>query len=173
MKAPKLEGYDGTFPANPRISQIIDISTSEVALKDIAMQAFSQATIYGYNTTDLQSDISVSGDKVIGELKYLSDGQLVDAFGAGNFIALEYIEKPEGVTSIKIGMYPTFKNGVFVYDDSGLGEVASDPDKGGAFKVTNKDLQYFKIVSSDGTKVHSQLFKLNSLVCEEASESEG
>ena len=155
-------GYDGPIPDNPTVSDIVRLLTSVMALSDTTIIPFSQETIFGYNTSDLQEDLEVSSDKITGKLNFLDSGELVDAHGEGYFFAVEFDEKDADATSIKMGMYPTFKNGEFVYDDSGLSDAINDPDKGGAWKVTNKNTQYFKVITSDGTKIHSQLFDLSA-----------
>ena len=154
-------GYEGDIPNNPTVSDIVKLLTSALALSDTTVVPFSQETIFDYNTSDLQEDLAVSGGKITGKLKELTSGQLVDAHGEGYFFAVEFDDKDADATSVKIGMYPTYKNGEFVYDDSGLQEVINDPDKGGAFKVTNKDIQYFKVLTSDGKRNHAQLFKID------------
>lgn len=131
-------------------------------ISDTTIIPYSQETIFNYNVSDLQEDLVVANGTISGKLKYLDSGDLVTAHGAGNFFAVEFSDKDSDATSIKMGMYPTFKNGEFVYDDSGLSDVIADPDKGGAWKVTDKNVQYFKVVTSDGKRVHTQLFKITA-----------
>ena len=99
----------------------------------------------------MQSKIKVEGDEITGTLKYLDTGSLVDTYGAGNFIALKF--------SVKVGLEPS--------EGTGLVELINDPDKNGAFKVTNRFTQNFKIVTTDGTHTTTQIFDLARLNVQE------
>ena len=103
----------------------------------------------------MQSRIKIEGDAITGTLKYLDTGSLVDTYGAGNFIALKFSDIPESATSVKVGLEPS--------EGTGLVELINDPDKNGAFKVTNRFTQNFKIVTTDGTKTTTQIFDLARL----------
>lgn len=103
----------------------------------------------------------MSGGKITGTLKYLSSGQLVTDWGAGNFLALKFSDIPATATSVKVGLEPS--------QGSGLVELINDPDKNGAFKITNKFVQKFKVVTTDGTETTEQLFDLSGLTITEAS----
>ena len=103
----------------------------------------------------MQSKVKVEGDEITGTLKYLDTGSLVDTYGAGNFIALKFSDIPATATSVKVGLEPS--------EGTGLVELINDPDKNGAFKVTNRFTQNFKIVTTDGTKTTTQIFDLARL----------
>ena len=169
----EVMGYEGEVPLNPTVSDIVKLITSVMALKDAKMIPYTQATVFDHNVSDLQTDLAVGKDTITGKLSYTEEGKLPEAWGAGHFFAVEYETKDDTATSIKMGMYPTYKNGQFVYDDSGLSEVINDPDKGGAWKVTDKNIQYFKVVTSDGTKRHEQLFDLKGLTLLPPADAEG
>ena len=109
----------------------------------------------------MQENISVSGSKITGTLKYLSSGQLVTDWGAGNFLALKFSDIPATATSVKVGLEPS--------QGSGLVELINDPDKNGVFKISNKFVQKFKVVTTDGTETTEQLFDLSGLTITEAS----
>lgn len=156
-------GWEGKLPINPVLSDSIDGIIAALALADSTLAPLSLTEVFGYDITDIQTDVAVSGANVTGTSKYLEDGQLVDAHGAGNFIAVEVYDIPATATSVKLGMFPTFKNGEFHWDDSGLQEIIDDPDKGGVYKITDKSIQKIKILVTDGTKVHSQLFGLKGV----------
>ena len=160
-----LGGDISTIGSDATSADLLFAIGQVMGLGDTDLVPYSQETIFDYDTADLQSDLDISNGKITGTLKWLDDGQLVSAHGEGNFIAIEFDNKPSDVTSVKMGMFPTYKNGEFVYDDSGLQEVGNDPDKGGAFKVTDKNIQVIKLVTSDGSKVHTQLFDLTALNC--------
>lgn len=102
----------------------------------------------------------MSGSKITGTLKYLSSGQLVTDWGAGNFLALKFSDIPAAATSVKVGLEPS--------QGSGLVELINDPDKNGVFKITNKFVQKFKIVTTGGTETTEQLFDLSGLTITEA-----
>lgn len=102
----------------------------------------------------MQEDVEVQSNAISGTLKYLSEGALVDTWGAGNFLALKFTDLDPDATSVKVGLEPSM--------GSGLVEIIDDPDKNGAFKITNTT-QQFKIVSTDGNNTTTQLFDLGSL----------
>ena len=95
----------------------------------------------------MQTGISISNYKITGTLKYLSSGQLVTDWGAGNFLALKFsgdaTSTPEDV---KVGLEPSVSSGL----------VPLDSDKNGVFKITDKDRQYF-VVEYDGKTVRYDL----------------
>ena len=68
-----------------------------------------------------------------------------------------------GLTSVKIGLVPTYISGEAVNDDSGLVEIINNNDKNAVFKITN-NAQILKIVSTNGTKTNTQTFNLTNLV---------
>ena len=119
--------------------------------------------MFGTKVKDMQSRVKIeegSGDGAItGTLKYLDSGALVDTFGAGNFLALKFSDIPETATSVKVGLEPS--------EGTGLVELINDPDKNGAFKVTNRFTQNFKIVTTDGTNTTTQIFDLSRLNVQE------
>lgn len=114
--------------------------------------------MFGTLVSDMQSDVVVSGNAITGTLKYLDDGALVNRWGAGNFLALKFTNIDPSATSVKVGLDPSYGDG--------LVEIIDDPDKDGAWKVTNKDTQVFKVVQSDGTRTKTQTFDLSGLVVE-------
>ena len=117
--------------------------------------------MFGTLVSDMQSDLSVGTSSITGTLKYLSSGQLPDYWGAGNFMALKFTV-PEGATSVKVGLDPS--------QGSGLVEIIDDPDKNGAFKVTDKDTQKFVIETTVDGETVTKEFDLSELVCLEQAE---
>ena len=103
----------------------------------------------------MQSDVAVSDDAITGTLKYLDTGDLVDAWGAGTFIALNFTDIPSTATSVKVGLDPSY--------GSGLVEIIDDPDKNGAWKITDKNSQVFKVVTTDGTNTITKSYDLSGL----------
>ena len=119
--------------------------------------------MWGTKVSALQSDIDVSDDnQITGTLKYLSSGQLVTDWGAGNFLALKFTGVADnvelGATSVKVGLDPSA--------GSGLVEIKDDPDQNGAFKITNAATQKFVIETTNGKHTKRQEFDLSGLVCE-------
>ena len=117
----------------------------------------SGATIFDTAVSDMQSGLTVNGHNITGNLKYLSSGQLVTAHGAGHFMALQFSNFDTSLTSVKVGMYPSASG-------QDLQEILTDPDKNGAWKVTNKDTQSFKVVSTDGVQTKTEIYNLSGLV---------
>ena len=123
------------------------------------MSAESGSTnFWGTLGSEIQTDLSVEDNAITGTLHYLSEGQLVNDWGAGYFMALKLTDIDESATSVKVGMDPS--------EGSGLVEILNDPDKNGVFKVTNKDTQVFKVVTTDGTHTKTQTFDLSGLTLE-------
>lgn len=117
--------------------------------------------VFGTNTSDLQDDVSIDGAYIKGTLKYYDDAEsaLVTQWGAGNFLVLKFANLDEKATSVKVGLDPS--------EGSGLVEIINDPDKNGVFKITDKDTQKFKVVTTDGTETLTQTYDLSKLVCED------
>lgn len=113
--------------------------------------------MFGTLVSDLQSNVSVSGDRITGKLKYYDDenSDIVKTWGKGNFIALKFVADDDwsGYTSVKVGLNPSA--------GSGLVDILSDPDKNGVFKVTNKTQRF--VVVADG---NTRTFDLSGLTLE-------
>lgn len=121
----------------------------------------SETEIFGVSVSDIQSDVSISNGNATGTLKYLAAGNAItNKWGAGNFIALKFTASNwSNYTSVKVGLEPSAS--------SGLVELITDPDKNGVFKVTNKDIQRFKVVAINGSGGEViQYINLNGLTCE-------
>lgn len=112
--------------------------------------------IYETPVSDIQDDdVVVSGKKITGTLKYLDDGPIASYWGAGNFLALKFSDLDPNATSIKVGMNPS--------QGSGLQEIIGDPDLNGVFKVTDKDVQTFRVVITDGHMTKTTDYDLSDL----------
>lgn len=85
----------------------------------------------------MQSDVTVSGNKITGTLNKLTSGQLVTDWGEGYFLALKFSDFADGLTyeDVKVGLSPS----------QGSGLVTLDSDKNGVFKITDKDVQKFVV----------------------------
>ncbi len=111
--------------------------------------------IYETPVSDIQSDVVVSGNKITGTLKYLEDGPIAGYWGAGNFLALKFADLDPNATSIKVGLNPS--------QGSGLVEIIGDPDLNGVFKITDKDVQTFRVVITDGHMIKTTDYDLSDL----------
>lgn len=107
----------------------------------------------------MQSDIAVANGAITGSLAYLSSGQLVADWGAGNFLALKFTNLDSDATSVKVGLEPSVS--------SGLVEIIDDPDKMGVFKITDKNAQKLVVIQSDGLYQLKQSFSLSGLTVAE------
>ena len=116
----------------------------------------SGASLFGTLVSDMQTDLAVSGGKITGTLKKLTTGSLVTTYGEGYFMALKFTDIDQEATSVKVGLMPSVS--------TGLVELINDPDKNGAFKVTNKNGQKFLVVTSDGSNIHTDAYDLSELV---------
>ena len=128
------------------------------AVDEIDVTAFS-GTMFETASTDVQTGLTISTDKITGTLKYLSSGPIAEHWGAGNFMMLQFsADDWSDYTSVKVGMSPS--------QGSGLVEIIEDPDKNGVFKVTNKNTQKFKIVATNGITSVTKEYNLKGLVCQ-------
>ena len=114
--------------------------------------------MFGTDVSDIQSGVSVSGNTITGTLKYLDTGDIASYWGDGNFIALKFTNLDPNATSVKVGLDPS--------QGSGLVEIIDDPDKNGVFKVTNKDTQVFKVVTTTPSGTKTDTYTLSGLTCE-------
>ena len=123
------------------------------------MEAENGSTkVFGHNVSDLQTGVTVSGNKITGTLKYCDDGALATDWGPGNFLVLKWSDIDENATSLKVGLDPSM--------GSGLQEAIADPDHNGVFKITNKFAQKFVMITSDGKRSIEQRFDLSGLTLE-------
>lgn len=111
--------------------------------------------VYGYQASDLQSGVTVSNGAITGTLKYVSSGTLANDWGAGNFLYLKWSGIDSKANSIKVGLDPSM--------GTGMVECYSDLDRNGVFKITNKNVQKFKIIVSDGEHSTVQTYDLSGL----------
>lgn len=114
-----------------------------------------ETDFWGTTAAQMQSGVSVSGNKITGTLTKLTSGQLVTDWGEGYFLALKFSNIDADATSVKVGTLPSVP--------SGLAEIINDPDKNGVFKITDKDVQKFKVVQSNANGKTTQLFDLSGL----------
>lgn len=108
----------------------------------------------------MQEDITVTGNKITGTLKFI-EGGLSPAgplSGDGYFLALKWSDPEEGVTSLKVGLQPS--------EGTGLVECIDDTDRNGVFKIASKE-QKVIILQSNETKSTKQVFDITGLTFED------
>ena len=115
-------------------------------------------TLFNTLVSDMQNNVVVSGNQILGTLKFIEGGiaETGPLSGDGYFIALQFSNFDDRTTSCRVGLNPS--------QQTGLVEIIDDPDKNGVFKVTNKDTQNFEVVTSDGTHTTTDVYDLSGLV---------
>lgn len=111
--------------------------------------------VFNIKTNTLQENVVVEGDKITGKLFYCDTDPLKTDWGAGYFLVLKFTNNYESATSIKVGLKPS--------EGSGLVELLGDPDMNGVFKITNQNVQKFRIEITDGTRTTIQNYDLSGL----------
>lgn len=119
-------------------------------------------SVFEVAVSDIQgSDLTVSGGAVTGTSKWLAGPNGITAkWGAGNFIVLKWSDIDPKATSIKVGLEPSA--------GAGMVECYEDLDRNGIFKITNKNIQKFKLIVSDGTHSRVQYLDLSGLTLQQA-----
>lgn len=108
----------------------------------------SSAVLFNTAVSDIQDNIIISDGAISGTLKYLSSGEIADYWGAGNFIALKFVDTDNvGPTNIQVGL----KN-----------PVALDSDFNGVWKVENSS-QKLKVITTNGEDTLTQEYDLSGL----------
>ena len=122
-------------------------------------------SVFEVPVSSLQSGVSVAPDAIgvdtfSGTLKYYDDetSPIGSVWGAGNFLVAKFTDIPADATSVRVGLEPSY--------GTGLQELINDPDKNALMKVTDKDAQVLKIVTSNATTSTTKTYKLTGLVCE-------
>ena len=117
-------------------------------------------TLFDTPITDIQENVSVSGNTITGSLKYLDSGTIAENYGAGNFLALQIsADDWNAYTSVMAGLDPS---------QEGLTEILTDEDKTGVWGVDDKDTQVFKMSYTDGVSGGNKAFDLSGLTLEDA-----
>lgn len=104
-----------------------------------------------------EADVEVSGNAITGTLKYLSEGDIVEEYGAGNFIALKFVV-PEAATSMLVRV-----------DDGTPVEMTEVETANGVFKI-DEDSETLTIVATDGDITFTKTYDLTGLTLEEEEE---
>ncbi len=119
-------------------------------------------SVYEVAVSDIQgSDLAVANGAVTGTSKWLSGSNAItNVWGAGNFIVLKWSDIDPKATSIKVGLEPSA--------GTGMVECYEDLDRNGLFKITNKNIQKFKLIVSDGQHSRVQYLDLSGLTLQTA-----
>lgn len=150
--------FESSDEALAYIKQFLNIPTNVLVSPEVSAVP-QNSTLFHTSVSDIQGDdIAISNNAITGTLKYLDAGDIADYWGAGNFIALQFTDIDPNATSVKVGLDPS--------QSSGLVEIIDDPDRNGVFKITDKDAQVFKVVSSDGTNETVDTYSLAGLTLE-------
>ena len=116
-------------------------------------------TVFGYTVSDLQTDVFVGHNKIVGTLKKITSGSLPAVWGDGNFIALKFSGSAfDKAKHIYVGMNPTA--------GFGLVDVSEDPDRAGVFKVTNKLQEFVAVLDYGNGLTETITFDLDGLTLE-------
>lgn len=109
----------------------------------------------------MQDDVVVGDDGITGTLYFIEGGLSPSGplAGDGYFLALKFTDLDENATSVKVGLDPSA--------GTGLVEIIDDPDKNGVFKISDKDNQVFKIVSSSEGHKTTKTYSLKGLVLDD------
>ena len=100
----------------------------------------------------MQSDVTVSGDKITGTLHKLTTGVPAEYWGPGWFIGLKFTPDSDATTT-KVGLAPS----------AGSGMAALDPDNLAMFKLTDITSQRLKVVSMRTGEEKTWFFDLSGL----------
>ena len=115
-------------------------------------------TYWGTAVSAMQTGVSVANGAITGTLHYLTSGQLVTDWGAGNFLALKFTKDNAKAASIKVGLRPS---------KSGMPLLELDADMDGVFQITDKNKQVFvvRVTDADGNAFES-IYDLSGLTLE-------
>lgn len=116
--------------------------------------------MFGTAVSDLQTNVSVANNAFTGTIKYFdTPGDIVDVWGPGNFLVFKISDIDEHSTSVMVGLSPS--------EGSGPVEIIDDPDKNGIAKITDKDVQKFKVIQTDDAGHRNiQVYDLSGLTLE-------
>ncbi|MBR6503053.1 MAG: hypothetical protein IKT42_06380 [Clostridia bacterium] len=141
------------------IPDMINAIAGYIGIKDINTQAEkSSATLFDTKVSNIQTGVNVADGAITGTLKYLATGPIADYWGAGNFMALKFVDPNKNTDKIDVRMNPTA--------GTGDGWVTLDNDMNGVFKVTATTQKFeVRTTTTNGT-VKTQSFDLSGLTLE-------
>ena len=148
---------------------IAKITVDDSFLSDLTVESETDTfgVLYdGKKASDLQTGVTVTGDKITGTLKYIEGGLDPSGTGplagSGYFLALKWRggDMASKDTELWVGLEPS--------EGSGMVECLSDTDHNGVFKITDKNAQKVKFIQTDGTHTNVQYFDLSGLTLQNA-----
>lgn len=114
--------------------------------------AGATGTLLDKDVTTLQSNITVTGNRITGSLLYNEGWASGPLKGPGYYLAIQLTNIPEGAT-VFMGLNPS----------TGTGLVECDSDYNGIFKVSSTSQQEFQVVYVLDGEHHVQTYDLNGL----------
>lgn len=149
-----------TYSTSPLENAVAFIGDTN--LTDLTVTAAPADTdFWGTNASAIQSDITVTGNKITGTLYPQTSGQIVTDWGEGYFIGLKLENIDSDSTSVLCGLDPSA--------GSGLVEIINDPDKIMLAKITDKNSQVVKIIQSNANYKRVQTFDISGLTLSETA----
>ena len=118
--------------------------------------ASATGSLFEVPVSEMQSNVTVSGDSIKGTLKWLDgDNAITQVWGEGNFLCLKFTADDwSDYTSVKVGLEPSA--------GSGLVEIKDDDTHDGVFKISNKK-QKFVVVATNGIRTITKKYRLSGL----------
>ena len=95
--------------------------------------------LWGHKASDLQEDITITGNVITGKLIYTTEGALPEHWGPGYWLCLGFSDFPTGTTSTLAGVKPSYS--------SGYADVYEDSDHAIVIKIEDRKLQKVKAIT--------------------------
>lgn len=120
--------------------------------------ASATGSLYTVPVANLQTNVTVSGDKITGTLhNQTTSNPITDVWGNGYFIGLKFTTDDwSDYSSVLVGLEPSA--------GSGLVEIKDDDTHDGVFKITNKNTQKFVVRATNGIETIEKKYSLAGLV---------
>lgn len=118
--------------------------------------------LLGKTAADLQSNVIVSEDEIVGTLNYVTGYtgfSSVTADQEGNYLALKVSTVPESGVTVTVELIGGVK-----------GPVILDDDRNIVLRISNKDTQSIKVVATNGKQTLTKTYGLTGLIL---ADSEG
>lgn len=120
-------------------------------------------TVFGKNVSDLQEDVTITGNQVTGTLHYVTEytGFSGDPdLQEGNYLALSFAADPS-----TDDIYVELVNALY-----SPGPQKLDADKDMCIRITDKDKQYLIVTAYKGGEQSRRTIKLDQLTLEQKEE---
>ena len=120
------------------------------------------ASVLGYTVSNLQSDITVTGNEISGTLAYVDDFTGFSGnpdLQKGNFIALSFNSDP-AYDKMTVELVGATVN---------PGAIELDADKDAVFRITNKETQRIVVTAYKDGEATRKSYSLKKLTLESAS----